>query len=188
MEGDADNLTGLLHRVAEGDSRASEDLFEEIYPTLRKLAHRQLSAHRKGTLCTTDLVNEASMKLFGGERLARLDGRGHLFATAARAMRHVLVDYARQRAAHKRGGEWQRLSFDESRLSATDLPEQILALEESLERLKAADERGHQVVELKFFGGCTIEEIAEHMELSEMTVKRAWRRSRAFLYAEMDNP
>lgn len=185
MEERADILTGLLHRAADGDAEAHDDLFTHIYPTLRKLAHRQLGAHRKGTLCTTDLVNEASLRLFGAEKLAKLDGRDHLFATAARAMRHILVDYARQRSAQKRGGEWRRLSLDEERLSSAELPEQILALEEALNRLLAVDDRGHQVVELKFFGGLTIEEIARYLGVSDMTVKRAWRRSRAFLNAEM---
>lgn len=186
MDERADNLTGLLHRAADGDAAAHDDLFERIYPTLRKLAHRQLGAHRKGTLCTTDLVNEASLRLFGAEKLAKLDGRSHLFATAARAMRHILVDYARQKSAQKRGGDWQRLSLDEGQLSAARLSDQILALEDALTQLQEADERGHLVVELKFFGGLTIDEIAEYLGVSDMTVKRAWRRSRAFLYAELD--
>lgn len=186
MDQQRDNLTGLLQRAADGDSDAHEDLFAHIYPTLRKLAHRQLRAHVDGTLCTTDLVNEASLRLFGSDVLARLDGRGHLFATAAQAMRQILVDYARQRAAQKRGGDWRRLSLDESRISAEALPDQILALEEALSRLRDADEPGYNVVELKFFGGLTIDEIATYLGVSDMTVKRAWRRSRAFLYAEMD--
>ncbi len=188
MEGRADNLTGLLHRAADGDVDAHDDLFAHIYPTLRKLAHSQLGAHRRGTLCTTDLVNEASLRLFGSDKLARLDGRSHLFATAARAMRHILVDYARQKSAQKRGGDWHRLSLDEGQLSAAHLSEQILSLEDALERLQDIDERGHQVVELKFFGGLTIEEIAEYLGVSDMTVKRDWRRSRAFLYAELESP
>ncbi len=186
MNETADNLTGLLHRAADGDAEAGEDLFTRIYPTLRKLAHHQLGAHRQGTLCTTDLVHEASLRLFGADKLAKLDGRSHLLATAARAMRHILIDYARQKLANKRGGDWQRLSLDESQLSVAQLSEQILALEEALSRLRETDGRGSQVVELKFFAGCTIEEIAEYLGVSDMTVKRAWRRSRAFLYAEMD--
>lgn len=186
MDEPVDTLTILLRRAADGDAEAHQDLFTHIYPTLRKLAHRQLSAHGKGTLCTTELVHEASLRLFGADKLANLEGRGHLFATAARAMRHILIDYARQRLAHKRGGEWQRMSLDESQLSVAQLSEQILALEEALSRLQETDERGFEIVELRFFAGCTIEEIAEYLGVSDMTVKRAWRRSRAFLYAEMD--
>ena len=188
MEEKSDNLTGLLHRAADGDAQAGENLFTHIYPTLRKLAHRQLNAHRQGTLCTTDLVHEASLRLFGTDKLAKLDGRSHLLATAARAMRHILIDYARQKLASKRGGDWQRLSLDESQLSVAQLSEQILELEEALSRLHETDEQGFHVVELKFFAGCTIEEIAEYLGVSDMTVKRAWRRSRAFLYAEMSAP
>lgn len=187
MSGDATNLTGLLQRAADGDASAHDDLFASIYPVLRKLAHRQLGSQVKATLCTTDLVNEASLKLFGAGNLGGLDGRGHLFATASRAMRHILVDYARQKYARKRGGDWNRVPLDESRLAVDALPEQILALEEALARLEAVDERGHKIVELKFFGGCTIDEIAAHLGVSDMTVKRSWRKSRAFLYAEMSN-
>lgn len=185
MVSDPTNLTGLLKRAADGDASAHDDLFESIYPVLRKLAHRQLGSQRHATLCTTDLVNEASLRLFGADKLARLDGRSHLFATAARAMRHILVDYARQKAARKRGGDWARVPLDEGQLPADSLPEQILALEEVMTRLLEVDERGHLVVELKFFGGFTIEEIAAHLGVSVMTVKRSWRKSRAFLFAEM---
>ena len=102
-------------------------------------------------------------------------------------MRSVLVDYARQSAAQKRGGDWDRVSLDENQLGREHLSAQILSLETALNRLYEADERDHQIVELKFFGGYTIEEIAQILDVSDMTVKRAWRRSRAFLYAEMES-
>lgn len=152
---------------------------------MRRLARGQLNRHQQGTLCTTDLVHEASLKLFGPDKLARLEGREHLLATAARAMCHVLIDYARARSAQQRGGEWQRISLDQNELSHAQLSEQVLALEEALERLRDADERTFQVAELKFFAGCTIEEVATYLDVSEMTVKRAWRKARAFLYAEI---
>lgn len=185
MSADAEHLTGLLQQAATGDVGASEALFARIYPTLRRLAHRQLGAQANATLCTTELVHEASLRLFGADRLGKLEGRNHLFATAARTMRHILVDYARRKLADKRGGEWARVSLDDNLLSAASLSEQILALEEALTRLGEVDERGAQIVELKFFGGLTIEEIAAHLDVSDMTVKRAWRKSRAFLHAEM---
>ena len=186
MDENATNLTVLLHRAAEGDAAANEDLFKQIYPTLHHLAHGQLKRHQQGTICTTDLVHEASLKLFGADKLARLEGREHLLATAARAMRHILIDYARARSAQQRGGDWQRVSLDHSELVAAQLTEQILALENALERLSAADPKSYQVAELKFFGGCTIEEIAAYLDVSDMTVKRAWRKARAFLYSEME--
>lgn len=186
MQEQADSLTQLLERAAAGDAGASEHLFDQIYPMLRKLARSQLNANRRGTICTTELVNEASLKLLGAERLGNVENRGHLAATAAKAMRHILVDHARKRNSQKRGGEWVRLDLDESELSADRLSGQVLDLEEALQKLHALDERGHQVVELKFFGGCTIDEIADFLGVSEGTVKIAWRKSRAFLYSEME--
>ncbi len=184
---DATALTALLERAAAGDDDASRLLFDQIYPTLRKLAHQQLSVNQRPTLCTTDLVHEAYLRLFGVDSASGLRDRGHLFAAVARVMRHVLVDHARRHHAQKRGGGWERVSLDENRLGGDDLPEQVLALENSLGRLKRADPRSHDVVELKFFGGCSIDEIADHLGVSPMTVKRDWRKARAFLYAHMSS-
>lgn len=181
-----DNLTRLLERAADGDAIANDDLFARIYPTLRKLARSQLNRHRRGTLCTTELVNEASMKLFGVQQLGQLENREHLIATAARAMRHILVDHARKKNSQKRGGEWLKMDLNESQLPLDGLPEQVLALDEALKCLHEVDKRSHKVVELKFFGGCTIDEIAEILDVSGGTVKLAWRKARAFLYAEME--
>jgi len=186
MQEQANSLTVLLERAAAGDSGANEDLFEQIYPMLKKLARSQLNANRRGTICTTELVNEASLKLLGAEHLGNVENRRHLIATAAQAMRHILVDHARKRNSQKRGGDWVRLDLDESELSADRLSSQVLALEEAMRKLRALDQRGHQVVELKFFGGCTIDEIADFLDVSEGTVKIAWRKSRAFLYSEME--
>lgn len=179
-------LTTLLQRAAAGDPVANGDLFEKIYPVLKKLARSQLNANRGSTICTTELVNEASLKIIGAEHLGGLENRRHLIATAAQAMRHILVDHARRRSSEKRGGDWVRLDLDDGELPAAKLSDQVLALEEAMQKLGLVDQRGHQVVELKFFGGCTIDEIAELLEISEGTVKTAWRKSRAFLYAEMD--
>ena len=187
MTDQATALTLLLERAAAGDHDAIEQLFEQIYPTLRKLAHRELSAHRRATLRTTDLVHEAYLRLLGPHKLGQLEGRGHLYAAAAQVMRHVLVDYARRRSAHKRGGDWQRVSLDEGQLATAALPNQVLALDAALARLKEVDGRCHEVVELKFFAGCSIDEIAAHLGVSDMTVKRDWRKARAFLYAHMGN-
>ena len=186
MQEPATQLTVLLERAAAGDPQANEDLFAHIYPTLRRLARSQLNAHRRGTICTTELVNEASLKLIGADKLGRLENRSHLVSTAARAMRHILVDHARKRNSQKRGGDWARIDLDESNLTPEALSGQVLALEEALQKLAELDERCHQIVELKFFGGCTIDEIAEVLGISEGTVKNDWRRSRAFLYTEMD--
>ncbi|MEO1246436.1 MAG: ECF-type sigma factor [Pseudomonadota bacterium] len=181
-----DKLTRLLERAAAGDGDANEDLFAQMYPVLRKLARSQLNRHRRGTLCTTELVNEASMRLFGVDQLGQLENREHLIATAAQAMRHVLVDHARRKNSQKRGGDWLKMDLDEKELPADHLSEQVLALDEALNRLRDVDQRGLKVVELKFFGGCTIEEIAELLGVSDGTVKLVWRKARAFLYSEME--
>ena len=186
MQDSSHSLTALLERAAAGDSDANADLFEQIYPTLKRLARSQLNANRRDTICTTELVNEASLKLLGAEYLGNLENRRHLVATAAQAMRHILVDHARRRSSRKRGGDWVRLDLDERELSADQLSGQVLALEDAMQKLKSLDQRGHQVVELKFFGGCTIGEIADFLDVSEGTVKIAWRQSRAFLYSEME--
>ena len=186
MDDTSDKLTLLLERAAAGDSAANDDLFARIYPTLRKLARSQLNRHRRGTICTTELVNEASMKLFGVRQLGQLENRDHLIATAARAMRHVLVDHARKKNSQKRGGDWFKIDLDEDELPIAMLSDQVLALDEALKSLHDVDDRGHQVVELKFFGGCTIEEIAEILGVSDGTVKLAWRKARAFLYSTME--
>lgn len=179
-------LTRLLERAAEGDASANNDLFERIYPTLRKLARSQLNSHRRGTLCTTELVNEASMRLFGVRQLEQLENREHLIATAARAMRQILVDHARKKNSQKRGGDWLKLDLDHNELPVAHLSEQVLALEEAMKSLYEIDSRGHQVVELKFFGGFSIDEIAELLGVSGSTIKIDWRKARAFLYAEME--
>lgn len=186
MAEDTPQLTVLLAQAADGDAGAADRLVQAIYPTLRQIAHKQLSSHRRETLCTTDLAHEAYVRLFGANGIARLTGRGHLYAAAAKAMRHVLVDYARRKNANKRGGDWQRVSLDEGQLVAAALSSQMLALDSSLDRLKQADQRCHEVVELKFFAGCSIGEIADHLGLSEMTVKRDWRKARAFLHVELE--
>lgn len=186
MHEPGNDLTALLKRAAAGDSDANDDLFALVYPALRKLARSQLGSHRRGTICTTELVNEASLKLIDADQLDHLENRNHLIASAARVMRHILVDHARKRNSQKRGGDWARIDLDEGKLSVDRLSNQVLALEEALQRLHELDQRCHRVVELKFFGGCTIDEISEILGVSEGTVKNAWRKSRAFLYSEME--
>lgn len=188
MDDSADNLTRLLEQAADGDAQANDILFSRIYPMLRRLARSQLNRHRRGTLCTTELVHEASMRLFGVRQLAQLENREHLAATAARAMRQVLVDHARRKNSQKRGGDWLRMNLDGDEIPVDRLSDQLLALDDAMKSLHEVDERGHQVVELKFFGGCTIDEVAEVLGVSDGTVKLAWRKARAYLYAELEQP
>ena len=185
MRPSENHLTGLLERAAAGDPVANENLFAEIYPTLKKLARSQLAGHRRGTICTTELANEASLRLFGADKLGQIENRQHLAATMARAMRHILVDHARKRRSQKRGGDWARVDLDDAQLSADSISDQVLALDDAMQKLHSLDERGHHVVELKFYGGYAIDEIAAILEVSPGTVKNAWRKARAYLYAEM---
>ncbi|MEM6575527.1 MAG: ECF-type sigma factor [Pseudomonadota bacterium] len=178
-------ITVLLNQAASGEADANEQLLNEIYPILRKLAHRQLSRHRRGTLCTTDLVHEAYIRLLGPDEFARLDDRHHLFGTVAKVMRTVLIDYSRRRSAAKRGGKDTPISLDENQVAVATPGYGVLSLDQALQRLYAADERAHDVVELKFFGGCSMEEIAECLGISPATVKRDWRRARAFLLEQL---
>ena len=133
-------------------------------------------------------ANEASLKLFGVRQLSQLENREHLAATAARAMRQVLVDHARRKNSQKRGGDWVRMNLDGEEIPVEKLSDQLLALDEAMHTLQEIDDRGHQVVELKFFGGCTIDEIAEVLGVSDGTVKLAWRKARAYLYTELEQP
>ncbi|MDJ0653619.1 MAG: ECF-type sigma factor [Xanthomonadales bacterium] len=181
-------LTGLLARAAEGDADATDELAAQVYPTLHRLAHRQLNAHRRETLSTTDLTHEAYLRLFGPRALEGLENRGHLYAAAARVMRHVLVDYARRKNASKRGGDLQRVTLADTDQPNGELAVDILVLDAALDRLQQADQRCFRVVELRFFGGCTNDEVADYLGVSVMTVKRDWRKARAFLYADMDEP
>jgi RNA polymerase sigma factor (TIGR02999 family) len=182
----ATSVTQLLAKARSGDVAARDAAFEQVYAELKRLAHRQLSGRRHATLCTTALVHEAYARLSIGE--ATPQDRRHLIALGARAMRFVLVDYARRAMAQKRAAELQTLSVTGGPLvegagesSATD----VLALDQALERLAALDARLAQVVEWRFFGGLSEPEIAAELGVTERTVQRDWRRARAFLHREL---
>jgi RNA polymerase sigma factor (TIGR02999 family) len=146
------------------------------------MAHRRLSpGARDLTLDTTALVHEAYVRLFDRSRLDWQDRR-HFFSVAAMAMRQIIVDHARRRSAHKRGGDLRRVELDSNQLAVDDQAEEILALNDALSRLAKLDERLARVVELRFFAGLSVLEVAEVMETSERTVKRDWRKACALLY------
>ncbi len=177
-------VSRLLAAVRAGDEVARDRLFELVYADLRRLAHRELARRRGATLSTTALVHEAYLKL------DRLGGwsprdRGHFLALASRAMRQILVDAARSRLADKRGGGALRLSLDEHEIAVDDQAEELLAVHAALEKLAGAEPDLARLVEWRFFGGYSVEEIAEAMGVSGRTVKRDWRTARAFLYREL---
>jgi RNA polymerase sigma factor (TIGR02999 family) len=184
------DVTILLRAAHQGDRDAEAELFARLYGDLKRLAHAQLSrGGRPGeTLNTTVLVNEAYLRLAGG---AHLDAgsRAHFFNLAARVMRNVVVDFARRRDAEKRGAAL-RVSWPEGLdpAAAAEGPEvDLLALDTALQRLQAESPRLARLVELRFFGGLTLEEVAALLEVGERTLKRDWRKARAFLLVELQN-
>ena len=177
------DVTHLLHAWAEGDEAARDELIPLVYDTLRRIARNQLRSERPShTLQTTALINEAYLKLT--EQSVSWQSRAHFFGIAARIMRQILVDYARARLRLKRGGDPQRISLaaiEEGLEQSADL----LALDEALATLEKVDPERARVVELRFFGGLTIEETAHVMGVSTPTVERGWRAARAWLQTEL---
>ncbi|HLT45946.1 MAG TPA: sigma-70 family RNA polymerase sigma factor [Rubricoccaceae bacterium] len=177
-------VTQLLAQARAGDAGALDRLLPLVYAELRALAHRQrLRQGAAETLNTTALVHEAYEKL--AHAGTAWSDRAHFFRVAARAMRQVLVDYARARTAAKRGGDARPLPLDEADLLPLERANEVVALDEALGRLSALDPRQGEVVELRYFVGLTIPETAEVLGLSPATVKREWTAARAWLYREM---
>jgi RNA polymerase sigma factor (TIGR02999 family) len=177
-------VTELLEATRRGDKAAEAALFALVYDDLRRLARRHLHSGMPARLQTTSLVNETYLRLAGSQGLPYRD-RGHLFAVASRAMRQIAVDHARAAMTLKRGGDQGAAITLEDHLAADDTqerPEQILALDQALERLAAFNPRMAQLVELRFFGGFELEEIEPMLEVTTRTLKRDWRIARAFLY------
>lgn len=177
----------LLAASESGDEQALEQLFPLVYEELRRIAHRQIREERAGhTLQTTALVHETYIKLAG--RQPRWQNRAHFFAIAARAMREILVDYARSRNCGKRGGGLRPLSLGESDEMAVMPPErleELVELDEALKRLAALTPRQSRVVELRYFGGLTVEETAEVLGVSPGTVALDWRLAKGWLKSEL---
>ena len=172
--------TDLLSDLRARRLEAIERLVPLVYHELRAIAHRKLGIHGGGTLSTTELVHEAYLKLVDQSR-AEWQDRAHFLALASVAMRHVLVDRAKARATVKRGGGRHRVSFEEGRIGPDDQPEALLQLDEALERLAAAEPRLARVVECRFFGGLSEEEIAEVLGVTVRTVQRDWAKARMLL-------
>lgn len=174
-------LRSLLDK-REGDA---DPLVPLVYNELRRLARRHRSDRRPGeTLTTTGLVHEAYLKL-EGQCPSAWRNRGHFFATAARAMRHILIDHAKSRHRQKRGGGHVHVTLDERRFAVEDEAEQLLLLEDALERLGAQEARLTRVVECRFFAGLSEQETALALGVSERTVQRDWARARAWLKEEL---
>ncbi|MBV9958405.1 MAG: sigma-70 family RNA polymerase sigma factor [Acidobacteria bacterium] len=181
-----DDVTGLLHEWRQGDAAAFEKLMPLVYGEMRRLAHRYMRQERGGhTLQTTALINEAYLRLVG-QRQVEWQGRAHFFAVTAQVMRHVLIDHARRLHLLKRGGaEAQRVELFEAEAMTRERAAELVALDEALRELARLDERKASVVELRYFGGLSLEETAEVLEVSVMTVRRDWRAAKAWLYKEV---
>lgn len=180
-------LTQLLREFGKGDADALAELFPQVQAHLHRLAMRYMARENPGhTLQPTALVHEAFLRLVEGKQVEWRD-RTHFFALAARLMRRILTDHAKAKRADKRGGGGVRVSFDENVHggSTGDEGEDLLALDQALEKLKGESERQAKVVELRYFGGLTVEEVAECLKASPATIKRDWNSARLWLYREI---
>jgi RNA polymerase sigma factor (TIGR02999 family) len=179
-------VTRLLTAWAQGDHDALNELLPLVYDELHRMARRAWSGQNQGrTLQPTALINEAFLKLAGAEK-ASFQNRGHFLAVACTAMRQILVNHARSRHAGKRGNGQVILSIDDVQPAVHQEADEVVALHEALERLQAMDPRKSKVVEMRYFGGLSIEETAEALGVSVITVNRDWRLARAWLIREVN--
>jgi RNA polymerase sigma factor (TIGR02999 family) len=178
-------VTQLLADWGKGDRSALDKLFPLVHSELRRIAQRQMSQERPGhTLQATALVNEAYLKL-AGQHGFDWQNRAHFFAVCAQVMRHILIDHARAHARDKRGGGAVKVSLNDALVVVEDQAAHFIALDEALRVLERLDPQKGKIVELRYFGGLSIEEAAEVMNVSPRTVRREWQRAKAWLYRMM---
>lgn len=178
-------VTELLEQWSHGDDAALAELTPLVYEQLRRLAHHHMVGQRPNhTLQTTALVNEVYLRL-ADQTNPRWQNRAHFFAVAARAMRQILVSYARSQQSQKRGGGALKMELDEAAVISPEQSREIVDLHEALERLATLDSRKAQVVELKYFGGLDYDEMAEVLKISRVTVRRDWEFAKVWLYTEL---
>ena len=181
----SEQITQLLVDWSKGDEFALEQLMPLVYEELRRMARRYMRRQPSGhTFQTTELIHEAYLKLAKQEE-PNWQNRAHFFGAAAQAMRHILVDYARSKNSKKRGGLAEKITLADNLVAAENRSEEIVALDDALKQLAVLDKRKSRVVEMKFFGGLNIEEIAEVLKLSPETVKRDWKFARTWLLREL---
>jgi RNA polymerase sigma-70 factor (ECF subfamily) len=178
-------ITQLLMNWSQGDKAALDQLVPLVYPELRRLAKRRMDRESPAhTLQTSALINEAYLKLVDQQNV-KWENRAHFFAVAAQVMRHILVDHARTRNYAKRGGGTPKLPLDEAAALTAQRGKELIALDDALRDLAVLDERKSQIIELRFFGGLSLEETAEVMKISQSTVQREWRAAKAWLHHTM---
>lgn len=178
-------VTKLLSQWSHGDDAALAELTPLVYEELRRIAHHHMGGQRSNhTLQTTALVNEAYLRL-ADQTNPNWQSRAHFFAVAARAMRQILVSYARSQQSQKRGGGAVKIELNEAAIVSPEQSQEIVDLHEALERLATLDARKAQVVELKYFGGLDYDEMAEVLKISRITVRRDWEFAKVWLYTEL---
>ena len=179
-------ITQLLVAWSDGDQSALEGLTQLVYEELHRLAHHYMSHERPGhTLQTSALVNEAFLRLIDWKNV-RWQNRAHFFAVSAQLMRRILVDFARDKKYQKRGGDALRVSLSEATVFTNPRSQDLVVLDEALSALGKIDPRKGQVVEMRFFGGLSVKEVAEVLKVSEETVMRDWRLAKVWLLRELD--
>lgn len=178
-------ITQLLLSWSKGDGSALDQLIPLVYPELRRMARAYMNREKSGhTLQTSALINEAYLRLVNQQEIAWQD-RAHFYAVSAQIMRHILVDHARRYRRDKRGGGAEHLPLDETPVGCNERAVELMALDDALTRLAAIDARKSQIVELRFFGGLTVDETAEVMKLAPITIMREWRAAKAWLGREV---
>ena len=187
VEAQTHDVTQLLIDWSNGDQAALAKLVPVVEQELRRLAHHYMSRERAGhTLQTTALVNEAFVRLANRKRM-QWQNRAHFFGIAAQLMRTSLVDHARSHACAKRGGGAEKLELNEALVVSQQKAAEVIALDEALKELELIDPRQSRIVELRFFGGLTVEEAAEVLHVSPVTIKREWSTAKAWLYRNLAN-
>jgi RNA polymerase sigma factor (TIGR02999 family) len=182
------DVTQILSQIEQGDPSAAEHLLPFVYDELRKLAALKLANEKPGqTLQATALVHEAFLRLVNVEHPQQWDSRGHFFAAAAEAMRRILIDSARRRASRKRGGECKRIELLDQPASFDVDQINLLALDEALKRLEAEQPDKAQLVKLRYFAGCTLEDTANMLGISRATAQRNWAYARAWLFGQLND-
>jgi RNA polymerase sigma factor (TIGR02999 family) len=180
------DLTRILSAIEQGDAEAAEQLLPLVYDELRKLAAQRLVKEKPGqTLQATALVHEAYLRLVDTDVVDRWERRGHFFAAAAEAMRRILIDRARRKRRPKHGGDRHRIDLAEVAEMIAAPGEELLALDDALERLSSTDPASAEIVKLRYFAGLSLSEVAELLGISLRTVDRRWSYARAWLHQEM---
>lgn len=180
------DITQVLHAIEHGDPLAARELLPLVYEELRKLAAARMANEAAGhTLQPTALVHEAWLRLAGNDANVQFANRGHFFAAAAEAMRRILIERARRKAAGKRGGDWQRLDLDKVEIATDADDDTLLLVNEALEKLAREDAQAAEIAKLRFFGGLTLEEAGQVLGVTDRTAKRYWAFARAWLFDEM---